>query len=83
MAEILHFPPSEAQTPEEFINETRDMMAGEDISSVIIVAKNSNGEVTTGYYQCDFSTRLELSGHIQCDIIDQMIRANPERYRVE
>ena len=82
MAKILHFPASEAQTPLAFMDKARDIIAGEEILSVIIVVKNSSSEVIAGYYQCDYGTRLELSGHIQCDIIDQMIKANLARYQM-
>lgn len=79
MAKILHFPKSDAQTPEAFLEETKQAI-NNDAQAIIIVVKNKSGEVITGYYDCDFSTRHELVGHIQCDIIDQMIRANTDRY---
>lgn len=80
MVKILHFPKSNTDTPIEFIEETKGIVSGEDVISVLVAFKLSDGTVMTGYHKCDFGTRQELVGHIQCDIIDQMILANEDRY---
>ncbi|MCK9460699.1 MAG: hypothetical protein M0R80_13760 [Proteobacteria bacterium] len=80
MAKIIHFPPTLADTPLAFIGECQGVIKENDIKSILIAYKLDDGSVMTGYFECDFGTRQELAGHIQCDIIDQMILANPDRY---
>lgn len=86
MAEIIPLPTSQATTPLAFMNETRDMMVhdymdGEqEIVSVVIAFKCKDGTVLTGYHNAGFGTKQEILGHIQCDVIDQMILANLDRY---
>lgn len=65
---------------EEFLEDTTAKLRDIDIEGIIIAAKCTDGTVITGYYKRDFSERQELVGHIQCDIIDQMIIANMDRY---
>jgi hypothetical protein len=80
MAKILHLP-NKSDTIAEFLAEVRDNCYSENVENILIALKTCDGRVMTGYFQCDFGTRLELVGHIQCDIIDQMILANlGERY---
>lgn len=82
MANIIRFPiPGDeyADMP-TFMKDSINVLLEEGADSVLIAGKTKDGQVITGYYKCDFGLRQELCGHIQCDIIDQMIRANPERY---
>lgn len=65
----------------EFLQDFIQKLEDEKAVSCLLVIKTEDGFIITGYYKCDFGERLELLGHIQCDIIDQMIRANPDRYR--
>lgn len=82
MSKIIRFPvPGEEYTDAlMFLKDTINVLAEEGVESVLIAGKNKDGQVVTGYYGCDFGLMQELCGHIQCDIIDRMIRANPERY---
>jgi len=86
MAEIIPLPTSQATTPLAFLNESKDIMTNnysdgeQEIVSVIVAYKCRDGTVLTEYYNADFGTKQEILGHIQCDIIDQMIRANLDRY---
>lgn len=65
---------------EDFLGEACEELIKHGTVSIVIAAKNAAGEVLTGYFRCDVGTRQEICGHIQCDIIDQMILANLDRY---
>lgn len=82
MGKIIHFPDNrpEFKNVTEFLEDTIKVMQEEDAVAILVAAKTSSGIVVTGYRKCDFCQRQELVGHIQYDIVDQMIRANPERY---
>lgn len=83
MAKIIRMPTKDGdyRNAQHFMQHTLEIFETEGVESHIVVAgKNREGEVITGYYKCGFGDRQEICGHIQCDIIDQMIRANPERY---
>lgn len=81
-AKIIHFPEEgrEYASVRSYLLDVALKLELEDCDNVLIAAKNKNGEVITGYYKANFGLRQELCGHIQCDIIDQMIRANIDRY---
>lgn len=64
----------------QFLIDTARIFEGEGIETVLIAGKSKDGQVMTGYFNCDFGERQELCGHVQCDIIDQMILANLDRY---
>lgn len=80
MAKIIHFPNSQAQTSDDFLTETFDIAREQEIESIVVSFRLKSGEVMTGYFNADFGTRQEICGHIQCDIIDQMILSNLDRY---
>lgn len=82
MADIIRFPipGDEYESMPAFMQDTINILLQENVESVLIAGKTKDGRVITGYYKCDFGLRQELCGHIQCDITDQMIRANLERY---
>lgn len=82
MANIIRFPmPDKEYTRmKDFLQDSADRLEIDGVESVLIAGKSKDGQVVTGYYKCDFGVRQELCGHIQCDIIDQMIRANIDRY---
>ena len=42
-----------------------------------------NGETFQGYYRMEFGDKLLMSGHVQMDAVDTMIRNNRERYSDE
>jgi len=82
MAKIIHFPDNRPKfdSATDFLNDSIKVLEDEKVESVLIAGRSKDGYVVTGYHKCDFGLRQELCGHIQCDIIDQMIRENPERY---
>ena len=82
MANIIRFPMpgDEYANMPAFMQDSINILLEQGAESVLIAGKTKDGQVITGYYKCDFGLRQELCGHIQCDIIDQMIRSNPERY---
>lgn len=76
MAKIIHFSQPNDVSLKEYIQETKQILEEEGVDNLLIAAKLKDGRVITGYYHCDFGSRQELLGHIQCDVIDQMIQAN-------
>lgn len=59
---------------EDFINKADEMK----LDNVLIATKVRNGDnyVMTGYCNLDMAEKQELLGHIQIDIINEMIRQN-------
>jgi hypothetical protein len=82
MANVIRFPRSdnEYSNASDFLQDSILRLAEDGVESVLIAGKTKDGQVVTGYYKCDFGLKQELCGHIQCDIIDLMIRSNPDRY---
>jgi len=81
MAKIIHFPsPKNEDTPEEFMLDTIETIKEMEAETIIIAAKNKEGYWVTGYLNADWATRNEALGHLQADIIDQMILSNLDRY---
>lgn len=81
MAKIIHFPsPKNEDTPEEFMLDTIETIKEMEAETIIIAVKNKEGYWVTGYLNADWATRNEALGHIQADIIDQMILSNLDRY---
>jgi len=83
MAKIIHFPIPEKDThedPEKFMLNTLDVIKEQEAETIIIAAKNKEGYWVTGYLNADWATRNEALGHIQADIIDQMILSNLDKY---
>lgn len=81
MAKILHFPKTdkEATTVTEFLHDAINTI-DDNAESIVVAFKNKDGSWLTGYFKADWGTRNEALGHIQADIIDQMILSNSERY---
>lgn len=81
MAKVLHFPEKdkEPSTAIEFLHDAINTI-DDNVESVIVAFKSKDGSWLTGYFKADWGTRNEALGHIQADLIDQMIKSNPERY---
>ena len=80
-AKILHMPKRNGkQTIEEFMAESVKVIKAENIDCLVIAGKSKEGCWVTGYYNADFGVKHEALGHIQADIVDQMVSANFERY---
>lgn len=62
----------------EFIEELKDNVNKYKIDNIMVACKlkDSNHYVITGYKNLTMSEKQELVGHIQIDIIDEMIRNN-------
>ena len=84
MSKVLHLG-GVAQSPIGFLKQSLDVITNlppeEEIVSIVIAFKAKDGSVLTGYFNAPNPIRQELVGHIQCDIIDQMILINIERYK--
>lgn len=81
MPKVLHFPITAGEkTPQQFMAEATKAIAEEGIEHIVIAGRNKEGYWVTGYLNADWGTRNEALGHIQADIIDQMILSNLDRY---
>lgn len=77
MPKIIHFK-SKKQIAKEWL---QDLFSdAEDFKNVCVIAKKNNGEVVTGYLNCDFDTKRELKQHLEFDIFDQFFSENINRY---
>lgn len=65
-----------------FLLEIIDQIESGEIcaDNIMLAMKEDNGDWATAYHNMDFGMRQEGLGHQQADVIDSMIRANPERY---
>lgn len=80
MSKIIKLP-VKSETVEGFAEEIKEFILTNNGKSVMIAMKCDDGTVLTGYYNCEWAVKLEMLGHVQCDIIDQMILTNlGERY---
>jgi hypothetical protein len=81
MAKIINFPKNESdQTADEFLQESVQLTLDGDPVGITIAVKCKDGTVMTGYWHVDFGQKAEIIGHLQADMIDQMILNNLERY---
>lgn len=65
----------------DFIDSAKNKAKEDKIDNIIICWKDKkNKEICTGYYNLEAGEKQELLGHIQADIIDNMIRVNIDRY---
>lgn len=46
------------------------------LNSFIFAGKLENGDIATSYSGLDMGGKLELVGHVQVDIVNDMIKAN-------
>lgn len=62
----------------EFLDDFLKKVDEMDLDNVLIATKVKNGEnyVMTGYCNLDLCEKQELLGHIQIDIVNDMIRQN-------
>lgn len=62
-----------ATSIEKVLNSVLDNHDDED--SIVIVVKKRD-EIHTAYFNADMGTKQELLGHLQIDIVNEMIQAN-------
>lgn len=61
----------------EFLENLKKDVKERNIDNIIIVCKDKReGEVLTGYVNLEMGEKQELLGHIQVDVINEMIKAN-------
>ena len=65
----------------EYLEKIMKDVREKNIDNFMICFKDKkNKEMCTGYYNLDMGQRMECVGHIQADIIDQMISENIDKY---
>lgn len=80
MAKILRFK-SEKDNLKEYLDGFVKYFKKNKIDNIMVCGKNKNTkEVVTGYFNLDNFEKQELVGHIQLDIVDQMIKNNINDY---
>lgn len=76
MAKIISFK-SQKDNTQDFLDEIKEEVEKNNIENIMFAAKLKDGTVMTGYTSnFDWGTKQELLGHIQVDIINQMIKEN-------
>lgn len=62
----------------EFVDELKEQIKEYNIDNMIVASKLKDDDhyVITGYKNLTMAEKQELVGHIQVDIIDEMIRKN-------
>ena len=77
MGDILKFKTRQAKSMEEFLDNVKKQVLEENIDNMIIVSKCEDGTVMVGYTgNLDWGKKQELVGHMQVDVINEMIKAN-------
>lgn len=69
------------QSQQELIAHIEDLLQAAkdgDITSLLIAANNSDGNITTGYCNLDFGQKQTLISHAQLDVALQFVNANME-----
>ena len=67
----------------DWFNETRDEITNDhEVECAVILAKDKKGQWIIGYYNCNFAEQAEAIAQLNCDLIDRMINANPDRYNL-
>jgi hypothetical protein len=78
MGKIIRF-----KTPQDNMIETLEFILGEakngNIQSFAFAAKLTDGTIGTSYFNADVGTKQELLGHIQVDIMYQVMEANMDK----
>lgn len=76
MAKIIKFK-TKKENVKKFLNEVIEEVDNLEIDNMIIASKLKDGTVITGYTKnLDMGEKQELLGHIQADIINEMILIN-------
>ena len=65
----------------DYLEEFKEFIKNNKIDNLMIVCKDkTNKEMCTGYFNLDVGEKMEMLGHIQADITDEMIKENIDRY---
>lgn len=65
---------------DEFMVETMNILQETGARRIGVFAVLKSGETFCGYHEMGFGDKLLMSGVAQADAVDEMIRANWERY---
>lgn len=68
---------------EEFLLELANSLNDFRAAKIGVFAVLPNGETFQGYYRMEFGDKLLMSGHVQMDALDEMLRNNRQRYFCE
>jgi|GEM_PF-1836795 len=79
MAKIIPLRAEEESLQDFLVNIVADLEE-RGCTNAIIAAKAPDNTVLIGYFGLDASERQEICAHVQCDIIDNMVRVNMGRY---
>ena len=60
----------------EWLEKSLQNIASSPIQSICIVAKRTNGEMLTGYYNCSVTDKLLFAGYINQDAMMDSLYAN-------
>ncbi|PAF19747.1 hypothetical protein [Terribacillus saccharophilus] len=69
------------QDQQELISHIEELLQAAkngDITSVLVAANNSDGNITTGYCNLDYGQKQTLISHAQLDVALQFVSANME-----
>jgi putative heme iron utilization protein len=80
MAKIIKFK-TQADNIQGYLKEFIKMVKRDKIDNIMICCKDKqHKEMCTGYFNLDMGQKMEMVGHIQADITDEMIRTNINDY---
>lgn len=77
---IIRFPNKEEEILEDIQN-MKDYVEQNKIDNFLITFKDKNKhEMCSCYFNLDLGEKMEMLGHIQADIMDQMVETNIDKY---
>lgn len=75
MGKIVHFRTDNDELVDWLENLIKDIKERK-VDNIMIAAKESSGQIITGWKNLDWGTRQELISHMQIDVINTMIQEN-------
>lgn len=75
MSKIINFK-SKQDKLNDWIEESIDFIKSNNCKSMLVLAKTQDDEFITGYFRMDTAERNEAIGHIQADILMQVVKDN-------
>lgn len=65
----------------EYLENLIEIIKRDEIDNFMICYKDKKSrEMCTGYFNLDMGQKMECVGHIQADIMDQMVAVNIDKY---
>ncbi len=65
----------------DWLEDTLRVLCEGGAKNIMVAAKLENGEVVTGYYDCDLEAKARLLAHVQADMTMAIVEANADRVR--